>query len=120
MTLSSPPDFNPDTYAGLAAMVDAAPLMIASIGPDQRYRLVNAEYEKVWNKPRDWFVGRSVAETLPPDVYRTIAPYLASALTGVSVDFEYVGHYTQEGAHAIRDMRARYTHNRDNGRQNGI
>ena len=42
MTLSSPPDFNPDTYAGLAAMVDAAPLLVASIGPDQRYRLEGA------------------------------------------------------------------------------
>jgi len=120
MTLSSPPDFNPDTYASLAAMVDAAPLLIASIGPDQRYRLVNAEYEKIWSKPREWFIGRSVAETLPADVYRVIAPYLATALAGTPVDFEYEGHYTPREAHAMRDMRARYTPNIVNGRQDGI
>jgi hypothetical protein len=120
MTLSSPPDFNPDTYAGLAAMVDAAPLLIASIGPDQRYRLVNAEYEKIWNQPREWFVGRTVAETLPADIYEIIAPYLAAALAGSTVDFEYYGHYIPTEPRVLRDMRARYSPNIVNGQQDGI
>ncbi len=120
MTLSSAPDFNPDTYAGLAAMVDAAPLLIASIGPDQRYRLVNAEYERIWNKPRDWFVGRAIADTLTDEVYRLITPYLAAALAGTPVDFEYEGHYAPREPRTLRDMRARCTPNIVNGRQDGI
>ncbi|MBK6661161.1 MAG: PAS domain-containing protein [Proteobacteria bacterium] len=120
MTLSSPPDFNPDTYATLAAMVDVAPLLIASIGPDQRYRLVNAEYEKIWGKPRDWFVGRRVADTLPEEIYRCIEPYLHTALAGSAVDFEYEGHYVPSEPLVLRDMRARYTPNIVNGRQDGI
>jgi PAS domain S-box-containing protein len=120
MTLSSPPDFNPDTYATLAAMVDVAPLLIASIGPDQRYRLVNAEYEKIWGKPRDWFVGRRVADTLPEEIYRRIEPYLHTALAGTAVDFEYEGHYVPSEPLVLRDMRARYTPNIVNGRQDGI
>ena len=120
MTLSSAPDFNPDTYAGLAAMVDAAPLLIASIGPDLRYRLVNAEYQRIWNKPRDWFVGRPVAECVSDEFYRFIAPYLATALAGTAVDFEYEGHHTPDAPQVLRDMRARYTPNIVNGRQDGI
>lgn len=120
MTLSSAPDFNPDTYAGLAAMVDAAPLLIASIGPDLRYRLVNAEYQRIWNKPRDWFVGRPVTECVSDELYRFIAPYLATALAGTAVDFEYEGHHTPDAPQVLRDMRARYTPNIVNGRQDGI
>ncbi len=120
MTLSAPPDFNPDTYAGLAAMVDAAPLMIASLGPDQRYRLVNAEYERQWNQPRDWFVGRHIADTLPEPIYRVIAPHLATALAGTAVDFEYHDHPVDGEAQVLRDLRARYTPNIVNGQQDGI
>ena len=120
MTLSSAPDFNPETYAGLAAMVDAAPLLIASIGPDLRYRLVNAEYQRIWNKPHNWFVGRTVAESLTDEVYRLIAPHLATALAGTAVDFEYAGHHTPDAPQVLRDMRVRYTPNIINGRQDGI
>ena len=120
MTLSAAPDFDPATYASLAAMVDAAPLLIGSIGPDLRYRLVNAEYERIWNKPRDWFVGRTVAECLTDEVYRLIAPHLATALAGTAVDFEYEGHHTPDAPQVLRDMRVHYTPNIVNGRQDGI
>ena len=120
MTSGSPPAFNPETYAGLASMVDCAPVMIASIGPNLCYRLVNAEYERRWNRPRDWFVGRAIADTVPPEVYSVIKPYLCQALAGASVDFEYEGHYTGTGLKVARDMRARYTPNLVNGRQDGI
>ncbi len=120
MTVNSPPDFNPATYANLAAMVDAAPVMIACIGPDLRYRQVNAEYERICQRPRDWFIGRSVAQALPADVYRKILPRLEMALAGVAVDFEYEGYFTLAAPSVLRDMRARYTPNIVNGQQDGI
>ena len=120
MTVNTPLDFDPATYANLAAMVDAAPVLIASIGPDLCYRQVNAEYERICQRPREWFIGRTVAQALPDDIYRLILPRLEMALAGVAVDFEYEGHFTLAEPTVLRDMRARYTPNVVNGKQDGI
>ena len=120
MTVNSQPDFNPASYANLAAMVNAAPLLIACIGPDLRYRQVNAEYERVYQRPREWFAGRKLAQALPPHIYREILPRLEMALSGVAVDFEYEGNFTRAEPAQVRHLRARYTPNIVNGRQDGI
>ena len=120
MTVNSQPDFNPASYANLAAMVDAAPVMIACIGPDLCYRQVNAEYERVYQRPREWFTGRKLAQALPADIYREILPRLEMALSGVAVDFEYEGNLTPGEPAQVRHLRARYTPNIVNGRQDGI
>ena len=121
MNLSSTPGFRPETVAELASMVDAVPLMISCIGPDLRYRRVNAECLRAWNRPADFFIGRSVADTLPAEILAIIRPRLEAAMAGETVDFEYVGHYppaTPDGP--PRHMRARYTPNMVEGRQDGV
>ena len=50
----------------LQAVIDHIPAIIAVIGRDHRFRLVNRQFEKTFGVTRDWIVGRHDTDVLPP------------------------------------------------------
>ncbi|HMN28734.1 MAG TPA: PAS domain S-box protein, partial [Caldilineaceae bacterium] len=71
----------------LRVITDAVPGLIAYVDADERYRFVNATYERWFGLPREQIMGRRVAE-LVPDAYWQIKPYVERVLAGQAVTFE--------------------------------
>lgn len=46
----------------LQLVIDTVPALLAYVGKDERYRLVNAAYETWFERPREDIVGRTVSE----------------------------------------------------------
>ncbi|MCB1749991.1 MAG: PAS domain S-box protein [Gammaproteobacteria bacterium] len=93
-------------------LVDHLPVFIAYYDRDWRYRFVNARYEMWLGQPREWFVGRAIAEVVSDDTFATIAPYIRDALRGHAVSFEFVRTMPQDHGerhlvcHLVPDRRA--------------
>src|SRR5690606_9866387 len=77
-----------DEAALLRAMTASLPVLIAYIGVDQRYRMVNAAYEQWFATSSSSMCGRTVAEVLGAEAYARIAPHLTAALGGATQRFE--------------------------------
>jgi PAS domain S-box-containing protein len=71
----------------LQRVVDALPVLVSYVDADQRYRLVSAAYER-WIGSRTTIIGKTLAEVLGPEAYRSVAPHAARALSGTAVTFE--------------------------------
>jgi PAS domain S-box-containing protein len=71
----------------LRVITDALPGLIAYVDRHERYRFVNAGYERHFNLPRDRIVGRSVSD-LVPQQYQEVQAYIHRALNGEQVSFE--------------------------------
>ncbi len=69
-------------------VVDSVPALIAHVGPDQRYTLVNQPYTAWDHRSRDEIVGRSVEQVHGPAGYALLRPWLERALAGEPVAFE--------------------------------
>lgn len=67
------------------AILDAAPIGLAVIGNDERYRYANAQLEA---RRGAALVGRSLRETLGAAAYVKVRPHIRAVLSGRSVAFE--------------------------------
>lgn len=76
-------------YATLRQFVDAIPAFASFVDKDERYQFVNRFYEDWFGKPREFFVGRRLAEVHRPSTYATIQPYSRQALAGHTVHYEH-------------------------------
>src|SRR5215203_2864579 len=74
--------------AELEASLDSVPAYISYIGPDERYRRVNAAYEQMFDVRRENIVGRTVQDLTKEPHYGLAKPYIARALKGERVSFE--------------------------------
>jgi PAS domain S-box-containing protein len=72
----------------LRVIVDAAPALISYIDTQLRYRLVNATYEKWFQRPPAEVYGRPVADVLGPAAFELERPHMEAALRGELVSFE--------------------------------
>lgn len=99
-----------DSQNRLQLIADALPVLIAYIDTDWRFQFNNAGFERWHNRPRAAFQGRLVSETLPADVYESIAPYMAEALRGELRTFERRFRYAD--GH-VRDVEIHYVPHRD-------
>jgi len=80
----------------LRVITDALPGLIAYVDRDERYRFVNAGYERHFGLPRDRIVGRSVSD-LAPQQYQEVRAYIRRALNGEQVSFETTSGRAGEG-----------------------
>ncbi|MGE5652036.1 MAG: PAS domain-containing protein [Bacillota bacterium] len=71
----------------LRLITDAAPILIAYIDSDERYRFINAAYESWFKLPRPDIVGKSLREVLGAS-YPALQPQIARALAGERVRYE--------------------------------
>ena len=74
-------------------ITDALPVLIAQLDPEGRFRFVNAEFERAYGETKEWFIGRSLKELLPPEKYQQLLVGLANAgeqrLSAMKVDVDF-------------------------------
>ncbi len=91
----------------LASLADALPALVAFVDLEQRYRYVNAGYEKWFGRPAAEFIGRTVREVMPDaEAWQTVGPHLGRALAGEAVQFRTHLNYPSAG---VRSADALYT-----------
>ncbi|AYV47480.1 hypothetical protein CFHF_06090 [Caulobacter flavus] len=88
----------------LRRITDAAPLLIAYIDQERRYRFVNQAYQDWFGQPREAIQGRRV-EDLLGEAYTLARPHLEAALAGERVTFERRLDYPVAG---LRDVQVDY------------
>jgi len=66
----------------LRVLTDALPAFVAEIGPDLRYRFVNARYSRAYGLPAEAIVGKTPSDTVGPGVAARLKPHLERALQG--------------------------------------
>lgn len=106
-----------DREEELRRITDAAPLLIAYIDHEKRYRFINHAYEAWFGQDRDTILGRSVEEILG-EAYAPVGPRLDAALAGERVTFESRLDYPAAG---LRDVQVDYIPRREaDGRVVGL
>lgn len=66
----------------LRLVMDAVPALIGYVDKDERFRYMNAEFERAFQRGRDKMVGKTVAEVLGPTAYELRRPHIAQVLAG--------------------------------------
>lgn len=69
------------------SMIDNVPLFIALLDTEKRYKMVNINYEKSFNKKRGEIIGSRISEVLPPNILEVHEPMVDAALKGESPEF---------------------------------
>jgi PAS domain S-box-containing protein len=85
----------------LLGIVDALPTLVAYVGADQRYRFVNASYERWFGRSAAEIVGKHLEEVLGGEAYRAILPHAERALAGEPVTYESEVRYRLGGPRSI-------------------
>jgi len=76
--------------AMLQSVIEALPALVAVVGADGRYRVVNSAFQRWAGLPRSDLLGRRVAEVVGPVLYAACEPRIARALAGETVSLESV------------------------------
>ncbi len=74
--------------ATLQAIIESIPAIVAVVGTDERYRFVNAAFERWAGMPRDELVGSRIAEVIGPQGHARSVAEIRRALAGESLSFE--------------------------------
>ena len=77
-----------DALASLQLMMDSVPAYISFVDADERYRMVNRQYEEWFGRPRAEIAGCALVDVHSPESYREIQPHVAAALAGERVHYE--------------------------------
>jgi PAS domain S-box-containing protein len=85
---TAPVSAPPLREAEIRVVADALPSVIAYVDAEQRYRFVNATYERWFARPRADIVGRAIAEMLEPAMRAHAQPWFDQVLRGKPVEFE--------------------------------
>ncbi|MBA3394392.1 MAG: PAS domain-containing protein [Deltaproteobacteria bacterium] len=72
----------------LQEITDALPALVAFVDANQRYRFVNAAYERWFAVTRDQIVGKRIEELVDAVTYGNIQPSIARALAGEQVSYQ--------------------------------
>lgn len=71
----------------LRVITDGVPGLISYVDREERYRFVNAGYEKTFGMPREHIIGRTAKDLLGA-TYADVVPYIERVLAGETVLFE--------------------------------
>ena len=71
----------------LYLMIDNAPLFIALIDKEMKYKMVNINYEKSFGEKREKIIGSHVSDVLPHNILEKHAPMIKRGLQGESLEF---------------------------------
>lgn len=72
----------------LQTVTDAIPALVSFIDTDERFRFLNAAYEKTYGRPSSTMLGQTVREVVGDAPYAAMQPALRRALNGETVVFE--------------------------------
>lgn len=73
----------------LQVVADNLPALVSYIDLGERYRFLNRTYIDWFGMDPHQCLGRKVEEVLSPERYRSVKPYLARALAGEKLSFEW-------------------------------
>ncbi len=73
----------------LLLVTESIPVIISYVDAEQRYKYVNAAYEKHFHIPRESIINITMAEVMGKKVYDIARPYIELGLSGESINFEY-------------------------------
>lgn len=76
----------------LQTVTDAIPALVSFVDTDERFRFMNAAYEKACGLPIATMLGRTVREVLGEETYRIARDALQRAMAGETVVFEREHH----------------------------
>ncbi|HWB77016.1 MAG TPA: GAF domain-containing protein [Nannocystaceae bacterium] len=85
----------------LQLVTDAVPALVAYIDIEQRYRFVNAAYERWFGVTRASVVGKTMREVLGDAAHTALADHIRVALDGRNVTFSTNVPYRSGGARAV-------------------
>ena len=80
-----------ETEAQWRRVVDALPVLVARVGPDGHYELVNLAYEAWFGRSRDEITGQIPEQLVGPETYAVLGPFVERALAGESFSCEVRG-----------------------------
>jgi PAS domain S-box-containing protein len=86
----------------LRLILDTIPGLVAYLGVDRRYRLINRAYQEWFDSSAERIVGRHIAEVLGDAAYAALLPYVDGVLEGRPQTFEAEVPYRDGGARWIR------------------
>ncbi|CAJ0796258.1 hypothetical protein LMG7141_03211 [Ralstonia condita] len=72
----------------LKLVLDNAPLLVSHISADGVFTFCNATHARWLQRPPEAVCGQHAEDIFTPHTYKQLAPYLARAVAGESVDFE--------------------------------
>jgi PAS domain S-box-containing protein len=81
--------------ADLRLVTDAAPLLIAYVGADLRYRFVNAGYADWFGLPTEQIVGKTVRELIGEAAFEKTRSKVEAALSGERLSYEEMLPYAE-------------------------
>lgn len=74
--------------AGVQAITDNVPVLIARMDTQRRYCFANRAYHDFFGIPLDQVIGHTLWDVLGDDAYAVIRPYVDRVLAGESVSFD--------------------------------
>ena len=105
-----------ESESRLRTIADTLPAMIAYLDSDEVYRFHNLAYEREFNQTGIEVLGKTVLETVGPERYQFLSPYIKRALAGETLTFEeddssaanersfevvYIPQHDEEGASVV-------------------
>ncbi|MEM8756596.1 MAG: PAS domain-containing protein [Planctomycetota bacterium] len=72
----------------IQTLADSLPALVAYVGPNKRYKWVNAQYAEQFGGRPDEIIGKEVRNVMGAEAYSTVEPYLDRALAGERVTYE--------------------------------
>ncbi|ANH76333.1 diguanylate cyclase domain protein [Ralstonia insidiosa] len=72
----------------LQTVTDALPALVSFVDTDERFRFLNAAFEKAYGRPAATMLGQTVREVVGEDGYRILRDALRRALAGETIVFE--------------------------------
>ena len=73
----------------LQLLIDNLPAQISYVNSEERFRLVNREFEESFGKKRDQIIGRRIKSIIGEKNYNKVKSHIEKALSGQSGHFEY-------------------------------
>ncbi|MBU3951625.1 MAG: response regulator, partial [Proteobacteria bacterium] len=73
----------------LQLLIDNLPAQISYVNSEERYVLVNQEFEKSFDRKRDQIIGQRMENILGHKNYNKVKPHIELALSGKSGNFEF-------------------------------
>lgn len=74
--------------AELQLVANATPIVLTRVSRDMRYVFVNEACAKMFGRPREEIIGKSIPEIMGKEAFDTIRPYVDRVLQGESVQYE--------------------------------
>lgn len=92
------------SYEGpdLRHVIDSVPGLVSYIDREYRYVFVNRRYSEWFRKPREYFLGKTVADILGADTFESVKPSVDRAFSGETTTLDRYHQYAAEAPKYVR------------------